>query len=299
MRYRAFRAKEIALAHPYAAHKQTKVEHSRVSHITKGYAKGGAVHGEKGLVRKVLSAHKAEHEALDAEGGKSKHRMDRPHRAKGGRVGKKRGNARTIVNVIAGGHPAAGALPPPPMGVAPAGIAPPMAAPPMAARPPIAPPPAGGPGMAPPMPMRAKGGRVNQGSKVFEEGERAGTQVQHDRGKNDLKQLDRPRVVTFRYGGKVKKRDDGGSVQSNDDASFQRMNQAASAQRSGQSSSASAGMRPNPNASYDPKTGKVSGFARGGRVESPDGVAKATMLPGGGGGGEARLAKAHRAARKG
>lgn len=44
--------------------------------------------------------------------------------------------------------------------------------------------------------------------------------------------------------------------------------------------------------------GGVKTFMAGGRVESPDGVAKATRLPGGGGGGEARLAKAHRAERR-
>jgi hypothetical protein len=289
------------MSHPYEAHRQTKKEHSRVAHIVKAYAKGGAVHGEKALVGKVLSAHKAEHAALDAEGPKSKHRMDRPKRAKGGRVGK-HGNARTIVNVISGGHPAAGAVPPmppampvgaPPMGVGPAAAMPPP-------RPPMAPPPGAGPGMPPPMPMRksggrvrradggsasaqstgtkypnkvpgmtdaevdrnnarrppnddgssyvtpqrAKGGRVNQGSPVFEEGRRNGTQVSHDTGKNDLKDMNRKRVVTFMAGGRVSR-------------------------------------------------------ATGGRVESPDGVAKATKLPGGGGGGEARLAKAHRAARKG
>ena len=38
--------------------------------------------------------------------------------------------------------------------------------------------------------------------------------------------------------------------------------------------------------------------AKGGRVESPDGVAPATKLPGGSGGGEARLAKEHRAERR-
>lgn len=44
--------------------------------------------------------------------------------------------------------------------------------------------------------------------------------------------------------------------------------------------------------------GKVKSFyARGGKVESPDGVAPATKLPGGGGGGEARLAKQARAKR--
>jgi collagenase-like PrtC family protease len=97
------------------------------------------------------------------------------------------------------------------------------------------------------MPMRAKGGRVNAGSKVYEEGRRNGTQVQHDAGKNDIspKNLNRPRVVTFNTGGGVKS------------------------------------------------------FKVGGRVESPDGVAKASKLPGGAGGGEARLTKAHRQARKG
>jgi hypothetical protein len=110
--------------------------------------------------------------------------------------------------------------------------------------------------------MRAKGGRVQTptgsgvapdsgtskktgGSPVFNASTRAGTQVSHTDGKDDGKDIDRGRVVTFKAGGVVK--------------SFR---------------------------------------ARGGRVESPDGVAQATELPGGGGGGEARLAKAHRAARK-
>jgi hypothetical protein len=44
--------------------------------------------------------------------------------------------------------------------------------------------------------------------------------------------------------------------------------------------------------------GVVKTFMAGGRVEASDAVAKSTELPGGSGGGEARLAKAHRAARK-
>jgi hypothetical protein len=235
------------MAHPFHEHRQTKKEHSRVHHITKGYAHGGAV--KAGAIGKeALTLHKKEHAAIHAEGHESKHRMDRPKRAKGGRVGKKSGNSRTIVNVITGGHPAAGAVPPgpptalpPPMGVAPGG-------PPMGARPPMPMPPpgAGGPPGAPPMPMRAKGGRVNQGSPVFEEGKRAGTKVQHSDGHATAnKNLGRGRVVTFKCGGAVK--------------SFR---------------------------------------AYGGRVESPQGVAKATKLPGGGGGGEARLVKAHHAGRE-
>jgi hypothetical protein len=249
---------EERILHPFHEHRQTKKEHSRVGHITKGYKSGGAV---KSIGKKALSLHKDEHKALHAEGHESKHRMDRPKRAKGGRVGKK-GNSKTIVNVITGGHPAAGApppgppmVPPPPVGVAPGGMPPPSAP-----RPPMP-----GPGMpppgGPPMPMRAKGGRVqtpagtgvapasstakdNRGSPVFNASLRAGTKVSHTDGKDDGKDIGRGRVVTFASGGKVK-----------------------------------------------------SFYARGGKVESPDGVAPATKLPGGGGGGEARLVKAHRARR--
>ena len=289
------------MAHPHAAHRQHHVERARVAHLTKGYAKGGAVKGDASIGKQALSLHAKEHKALHAEGHESKHRMDRPKRAKGGRVGKKsKGNGKTIINVITGGHPAGGAPPPmpagPPMGIAgpPPGA---MPAPPMAAKPPMPMPPpgAGGPpGMpmrakggrihretggrsevgkmptpaqivatnrsrpvssdadakaamdtiakAVQQPMRAKGGRVNQGSPVFEESRRAGTQVQHnDSGKTDLNPSNYPRkkVVTFASGGRVR------------------------------------------------------------RFEATDKVAKATMLPGGSGGGEARLTKAHRAAHKG
>ena len=45
--------------------------------------------------------------------------------------------------------------------------------------------------------------------------------------------------------------------------------------------------------------GRVRSFyAHGGRTESPQGVAKDTRLPGGSGGGEARLVKAKRAGRE-
>ncbi len=181
--------------------------------------------------------------------------------AKGGAVKKKGNTARTIVNVITGGHPAGGAVPPgpppPPMGIAgppPGGMAPP----PMAAKPPMPPmgPGAGGPPGGPPMPLRAKGGRVHKphGSPVFNEGLKAGTQVQHTDGKDDGKDIGRGRVVTFFAGGKVSK---GGG--------------------------------------YGPK--QTPTRAKGGRVESPQGIAPATRLPGGSGGGKGRLAKEHRAER--
>src|SRR5882724_8114474 len=197
------RAKEIALAHPFHQHRQTAKEHSRVGHITRGYKHGGAVKGEKAIGKKSLSLHKEEHRELDAEGEGSKHRIDRPKRAKGGRVGKK-GNSKTIVNVITGGHPAGGAVPPgppmappaPPIGVAPGGPPPMGAKPPM----PMPPPGAGGPPMPPPgMPMRARGGSVKS------IGMHVGTKVQHDKGKNDTADIGRKRVITFSSGGRVRR----------------------------------------------------------------------------------------------
>lgn len=286
------------MSHPYASHRQTAKEHSRVGHITRGYAKGGAVHEDaaedKKLIRKMMKSE------MHAEGGKSKHRADRPGRAKGGAV-KGKHNAKTIVNVITGGHPAGGAVPPmpaPPMGVGPAAMPPP----PMAAKPPMpmGPPPGAGlpPGGPPPMPMRAKGGRIHResggsaypnrvsgvtdaeiatnasrrpssdqggerqrakGGAVKSIGMDVGTKVQHTDGKDDGKDIGRGRVVTFWAGGGVKKKKaDGGMCE-----------------------------------------GQTPTRAKGGRVESPDGVAPATKLPGGSGGGEARLAKEHRAERRG
>lgn len=227
------------MSHPMNAHRQSKVEHSRVGHITRGYASGGTVNRteDDAKVRKMSASQERE---VNPEGGVSPRRADRPMRARGGRAGKK-GNSKTIVNVITGGDKAA---PPPAMGIAgpPPGAMPP---PPMAAKPPMPmPPPGPGPGMPPPMPMRAKGGRVNAGTKVFEQSKRSGTAVSHDAGKSDLPDMNRKRVVTFATGGGVKS------------------------------------------------------FMAGGRVESSNAVSPATKLPGGGGGGEARLAKAHRAARK-
>lgn len=261
--------------HPYHEHRQTKKEHSRVGKITKGYASGGAVNRTEDD-RKVRKMSASQEREVNPEGGVSPHRMDRPKRAKGGkvkradggqtgrqmdedarrtreileqrglvtpsrakggRVGKSKGSSRTIVNVITGGHPAGGAVPPMPAAPPPpAGIAGAAMPPPMAAKPPMPMPPPGGP--PPGMPMRARGGGVKS------KGMHVGTKVSHDNGKSDLADMNRKRVVTFKTGGGVKT------------------------------------------------------FMAGGRVESPDGVAKATKLPGGGGGGEARLAKAHRAERR-
>lgn len=252
------------MGHPYANHKQHKVERSRVSRMTKGYASGGSVHSDekadKKLVKKMVK--KA---ALKVEGPKAKHRMDRKARKRGGRVGKG-----VTVNVVTG----AGQHQPTPMPM-PVPVAPPappaaMAPPPM--KPPMAPPAGVGgppPGGLPGMPVRKRGGRVNDGTKVFEESRRLGTQVTHDKGKNDTDDINRPRQITFKSGGKVKTFFAGGRVEA--------------PQKKWSDSRINA----------PEKKGNMK------RLNAPEGVASATRLPGGGGGGEARLSKARRAARGG
>ena len=200
--------------HPHNEHRQSKVEKRRVGHITHGYASGGAVHSDeaedKALVKKMVKP-----KALKMEGGKVKHRADRPGRAHGGRMNKKHG---TTVNVINAGHPS---MPPPMAGVgAPPAMAAPPVAPAMPPHPPMAPPMAGPPGMPPPMmPPRksggrvhkyAKGGRVNEGSKVYEESMKAGTQISHDPGKNDGKDLHRGKPITYATGGRIYSPEKGG-----------------------------------------------------------------------------------------
>jgi hypothetical protein len=221
------------MAHPMNKFRQSAVERARVAPMMAGYKKGGKVHPDaeqdKKLIKRMIGKHLG-----DIGGAKAKMRADRPHRASGGKVGKK---ATTVVNVITGGQQQPSAPPPiiaPPPGPPPGPPMPPPGGPPPGAMGP------GGPGMPPPgaggppmPPMRARGGGVKS------KGMNVGTKVQHDTGKNDLKDMHRGRVVTFATGG-----------------------------------------------------GVVSFKARGGRLEAPQGVAKATKLPGGAGGGKGRLAKA-------
>lgn len=258
------------MSHPHDSHKQHKVEKSRVSHITRGYATGGAVHSDekedKKLVRKMVKKR-----ALKVEGEDVKHRQDRPGRKRGGRAPK---GGKTVINVINGaGHAPQPGLAGPPPGMMPPGAppAPPPPAPPMAGPPPGAPP----MGARPPMgglPMRKKGGRVTttqKGTPVFEEGVRNATPISHDKGKNDLKDMNRPRVVTFNTGGGVKSfRAYGGRINA--------------PQKKGSDKQIEA-----------PKyrDGSMN------RINAPQGVAAATKLPGGAGGGEGRLAKSRRASR--
>lgn len=168
------------MAHPHHEHRQSKVEHRRVAHITKHYASGGGVHGDEAEDKKLIKK-EVKKSALKVHGKKPKHRMDkrargggigaehkdrdpakryerdgrgknpigeteRTYRAKGGRTKHKGGT--TNVNVIVpSGHQMGGA-PMMPQGPAPA-PRPPMAGPP-------AMPPGGAPGAAPPAAMGAR-----------------------------------------------------------------------------------------------------------------------------------------------
>lgn len=209
--------------HPFAAHREHHVEKQRVAHIAKHRASGGGVHSDEKQDRKLFKKMIAEHDR-EAEGKKSKHRRDRVARAKGGKVGKK-GKGATHVNVIVGAqHPNA----PAPMMAPHAPMAPPPAPPPA---PPAIPPAAmaglagGAPGVPP---MRARGGALKSGP-AYDEGRKAGTQVQHSPAlSSTIKNMGRGKAVTY---------------------------------------------------------------AKGGRVEAPQGVESASRLPGGGGGAAGRKAK--------
>jgi hypothetical protein len=190
------------MSHPMNKFRQSNVERSRVKGLTSEYKSGGSV--KSGKTDKKHRFAKMQGKDLGRiDGEMVKHRADRPRRAAGGKVGKK-GNV--VVNVITGGQQPA---PPPPMMPPPEAMAPPPPPPPGPPPGAMGPPPgvgAGGPPLPPPggMPMRARGGGVNSGTKVFAEGKREGTQVTHKPGKNDLDDMNRKRVVTFATGGGVK-----------------------------------------------------------------------------------------------
>jgi hypothetical protein len=129
------------------------------------------------------------------------------HHERGGRA--KKGH--TTVNVVVAPHPGAQPMPVP----VPAGVAPPMAA---QARPPMPvqsmmasqmmPPQMMAPGT--PLPIRHAGGRVMRASggsiksgPAWKEGLRNMTQISHQPGKNDLKDIGRGPAVTRRRGGSV------------------------------------------------------------------------------------------------
>ena len=185
------------MAHPYAKFRQGNVERARAGALTSEAKSFTDNASDISSIKKSLG---------DIGGTKAAMRMDRPQRASGGKV-KKSGT--TVVNVITGGQqqPA-----PPPMPMSPP-PGPPPVPPGPPGPPPGGPPPGamgpGGPMAGPPpgMPMRASGGGVKS------KGMDVGTKVQHDKAKAiDIKNMNRPRVVTFNTGGGVKSFMTGGGV---------------------------------------------------------------------------------------
>lgn len=137
------------MSHPYAKHNEQHKSHTRVGHILKGHGQGAAKHAIGGAFSRVASKSAAVDHEQKAGGDKKPGRF-----ARGGKV-KHKGHQTNII--IAGPRSPsspgaadlqAGAPPPIPTG---APAPPPMAGPPGAA---------GGPGGPPPMPMRARGGKV-------------------------------------------------------------------------------------------------------------------------------------------
>ena len=195
------------MAHPFANVREHKVQRSRVSDMTKGYASGGNIGAA--IDHRLLKADGGKPRALKLDGKKSGMRLDRF--ARGGKV--KKGKGSTHVNVVVapqGGHP-----PPPPF---PALMPPvggtPSLPPGMPPHPPMMPPGAMPPGMGAGMPglppgIRKSGGRTYaSGGKVadgaaWKEGLRNMTPVQHSDGKNDQSGLGRGKPITYAKGGPV------------------------------------------------------------------------------------------------
>lgn len=151
------------MSHPYQQHREHHVERDRVHHITGSHeptrtyehikrARGGKVEHSDEAEDKALVKGLVKPSALKHDGHKAKHRADKAHRAKGGRVKK---NKATIVNVNVAPQQPQSQPHPVPVPVPQAGAAPP----PVPPRPPMMPPGGGPPGMPPPG-IRATGGRI-------------------------------------------------------------------------------------------------------------------------------------------
>ncbi len=298
------------MAHPMNDKRANKVERARVGRFTSEYENmGNADHAVKhyatgGAVKAVNNA-----STERASGGKvATHRADRF--ARGGKVKGKKGN--TTVNVVVGHHgmPAGG---PQPMAAAP-----PMAAPPRPMAPPILPaggppggaPPAGAP-MMPPPGIRATGGRVRAtGGGVMKgvddggdngadrelsgKGDRMGGIMTASLGVKDVAgrekaAMERNYGEGRKKGGRVTQRATGGGVNgvyptgTGTKVWRSSVMDGTPVQHSGNKSDGQSIGRD-----------KVITYKTGGAVEHAVKGQMAPHLPGGAGGGEARLVKAHK-----
>ena len=313
------------MAHPMQEHKAYKVERSRVKHIS------GAHEDEqqdRNLIRRMLNQHEQQEmkvegtlkhrkrggrvdgmrDSLAVSGEPARERMDKPARARGGKVKSKKGvNVNVIVAPQGPGHPpptppipAGGAAPPPMAGAAPRppmpmpGVGPGPGAPggpPMPMRPPMPPPPMGPRNIG--GRAYAKGGGVTP-RPAWKEGIRAGTKVQHSGNKQDTSDIGRGKVVTYAKGGRIRRADGGdvssvgkGWVEGYGDETPKPMPAPASV----------GPMRPTGQGTYDPATGRVKGFKTGGAIDHPIKGGMGPKFKGGAMTGEARLQKRDRARR--
>lgn len=167
------------MAHPYAEHRQHKVERSRAQKMA---GTSSEAHSDVAADRKLIKA-MVKPSAMKMEGKASGGRLDKY--ARGGKVKK----ASTNVNVIIapqGGGGAGPAMPPPLMAGAPAALPP---APPSA--------------LPPPMPQKRGGRAYASGGSVKEQSVKAGTPVMNSPGKNDTGDIYRGRQITYAKGGPV------------------------------------------------------------------------------------------------
>lgn len=182
------------MSYQYANIRGNDVAKSRVGHITRGYATGGAVQSDAPVDRKSGGRTMGKSLSLKMEGGIAKSRADRPGRARGGRAPKHKGNNVNVIIAPQGGSPGPAS-----------GMAGPVSPFQRPAMPPMPPPGVGGPGMMPPPGMpHAHGGRAYaKGGGVFAEGRSNGTKVQPSPGHNDAKDMGRKKPITFATGGPV------------------------------------------------------------------------------------------------
>lgn len=255
------------MGHPFSKFRQGNVERSRVGAIT---GEAAPIGDEAGKIKKTIK------NVGGIEGVPAAMRMDRPQRASGGKVGKK---ATTVVNVITGGQQQPPAPPPMPMPPPGAMSPPPPPGPPPGALPPPGGPMGGPPGMPSGPPMRARGGGVKKadgGEVTWDQG--SGRGMLEDRKYAGMRHQNGPYTGPARAsGGGVKAigMDVGTRVQHD-------------------------------KANTDPKNmnrkrvvtfntgGGVKSFMAGGSVKGVTfkaGADPKSDLPGGGGGGKARLAK--------
>lgn len=279
------------MAHPHAAHRQHHVEKRRVHHLTKGYAHGGAVHSDAAADAAMIKR-MVKRKALKMHGGKVHHRADK--RARGGRTKHKAG--KTVVNVISGHQPSPMIAPnmPPPAAAAPM---------PVPVRPPVpvgAAPLPGGPPLGP----RASGGRAYKRGGAVKSGP-AWTESMDNRksfvnsasrgyNKDDQGDVGRGRQITYARGGKVH------SDEAADKKLFNKMMAAHERKEmkvEGKVHHRARGGRTEAAPRRSPERNEAPKRTYPHRDEAPKAAAPLTPhLPGGSGGGLARLKKQHSSA---